>query len=871
MKLPSPKASDLDIPGRRTYNQAMSTTPLKTFAPGMDLPSRLLPLISRFHRELKALPIPSHLYSVDLNPLLIELQPAYRHQPHSHTSLDDFLTLPEHRRLWEEVYLFRVAFLTTLRVLLTSQWSSLYGILPQGSPQDPQGALGFLNAVLENVMGFDPDAFSWLGTPTGSLYGWYLPTPELWSWGLSECNAAPLDLPIGTDFLGPLYEASLPTAGRKRQGQYYTPEIVIDFLLDRVGLQTGLFEADTPPRIYDPATGSAPFLLACARRMIQADSGKTPERMRQNLLQSLHGSEQDLFSTHLAKTSLLLTLARFVKTEKDAKSVLPLSITHTDSLTRVPPETTDDGTFDFVIGNPPYVGEKGNKALFETLLRNVPFWQPYYQARMDYLYFFILLGISKLKDGGRLAFITTRYWLTADGAETLRREILGQCKILEIIDCSELSLFSQATGQHNLMVILEKCDDAPQRNAHHPKWITPRKHETAGFFEQVATHPAQIHGWLDQPQFENPWVRVVTSAQPQRDMQEISSTTSQKLFPPWQWSTNASETAILDHLSQVGTALTELFYDQQGVISGADRLTPTNARLLSLSELPYQLGEGIFCLTEAELTALAPPESEQSLVKPFYKNSDVLPYQVHLADATRQFLLYTTPETSISDHPVLMRHLSRFQPILENKRECRTGKLPWYSLHWPRQAWMLEAEAIVTSRRAAFNSFAIAPAGWFENSDLSLLVPKPETPGSLAYYLGLLNSSLLDFWMAHRGKHKGNLREYYATPLRKIPLMPFEEGGLCREIEAVVLQLMRCQEGLLNMLPRPMRQRNSLKRLLTSQSPDFNQKLSSAASEGMTTYRALQTQLDERVIQRYQLDALCREMVRQWQVKSNSP
>ena len=42
---------------------------------------------------------------------------------------------------------------------------------------------------------------------------------------------------------------------------------------------------------------------------------------------------------------------------------------------------------------------------------------------MDYLYFFIEKGIELLKKDGVLSYITTNYWLRADGANKLRETI----------------------------------------------------------------------------------------------------------------------------------------------------------------------------------------------------------------------------------------------------------------------------------------------------------------------------------------------------------------------------------------------------------------------------------------------------------------
>jgi hypothetical protein len=85
---------------------------------------------------------------------------------------------------------------------------------------------------------------------------------------------------------------------------------------------------------------------------------------------------------------------------------------------------------------------------------------------MDYLYWFIILGLVKLREGGRLGFITTSYWPTADGATHLREFILENALILEIIDFGETRIFEGAPGQHNMVFVLEKCPSTSPNAGH---------------------------------------------------------------------------------------------------------------------------------------------------------------------------------------------------------------------------------------------------------------------------------------------------------------------------------------------------------------------------------------------------------------------
>lgn len=71
--------------------------------------------------------------------------------------------------------------------------------------------------------------------------------------------------------------------------------------------------------------------------------------------------------------------------------------------------------YNIVLGNPPYIGEKNNKDIFESIKKS-EFGKKYYQSKMDYFYFFIEKGIDILEENGVLSYIITNYWLKADSA-----------------------------------------------------------------------------------------------------------------------------------------------------------------------------------------------------------------------------------------------------------------------------------------------------------------------------------------------------------------------------------------------------------------------------------------------------------------------
>jgi len=115
--------------------------------------------------------------------------------------------------------------------------------------------------------------------------------------------------------------------------------------------------------------------------------------------------------------------------------------------------------FDVIIGNPPYLGQNYNAKVFQNLIKNFPFCREYFVGNMDLFYFFIHLGIAKLKPGGILTYITTNYWITKSqktGIKFLKPHILDECFLIQYIDLSRIRVFRDALGQHNCIFSLQK-------------------------------------------------------------------------------------------------------------------------------------------------------------------------------------------------------------------------------------------------------------------------------------------------------------------------------------------------------------------------------------------------------------------------------
>ncbi len=114
----------------------------------------------------------------------------------------------------------------------------------------------------------------------------------------------------------------------------------------------------------------------------------------------------------------------------------------------------ENGGFDIVIGNPPYIGEGKNKDVFLPV-QETSFGKKYYIGKIDFWYFFTSLGIELLKENGTLSYIAPNNWLTTAGGKKMRNHIMKETIIKEFIDFGDYMVFENAS-QQTMVFLLEK-------------------------------------------------------------------------------------------------------------------------------------------------------------------------------------------------------------------------------------------------------------------------------------------------------------------------------------------------------------------------------------------------------------------------------
>ena len=264
---------------------------------------------------------------------------------------------------------------------------------------------------------------------------------------------------------------------RKSQGIYYTPTFVTKYIVQQtVGkyLSEQGYNPSRPLSVLDMACGSGSFLIeafdvidnfvAVQRGHLKQSEVDFNDRARQmEILKScIYGVDKDKQAVEVARLNLLLRGLH-------SREKLPMleNISHGNSLISGTPDdlkeffgvnwkdkdafnwedkfklVADNGGFDIVIGNPPYVNAY-NMSMEDRLFfsDSGKFISPH--KKYDLYVLFIENALKLLREGGRLGFIVPYAVLNQSYAEPLRKYILDTCCIETIIDFSGYRVFQDA-------------------------------------------------------------------------------------------------------------------------------------------------------------------------------------------------------------------------------------------------------------------------------------------------------------------------------------------------------------------------------------------------------------------------------------------
>ena len=534
----------------------------------------------------------------------------------------------------------------------------------------------------------------------------------------------------------------LKPAVRKAGGVYYTPEYIVDYIVKNT---VGKMLQDLPEgkakklRILDPACGSGSFLIRAYDEMLkyyqeqktkkvkpregEKKLGLPEEKLRLSidekksiLIQHIFGVDLDEQAVEVTRLSLMLKMLDGEHGVPAGRGILPMldkNIKCGNSLISgnilelhnyfgedwyiVKPFNWDiefqkimkeEGGFDVVIGNPPYVRQESLGAQFKEYAKN-NFTS--YAGTADLYVYFIEKAHSLLRENGSFGMICSNKFMRANYGKPLRLFLSARTSLIEIVDFGELPVFEKAATFPAIILT---------RN------IKPKKQKF-------------IYAPIKRLDFQS------LAA----DVKNIGNTLDERSLSGDNWTlAKAEEIAIFEKMEKNGIPLGEYLKGKiyRGVLTG--------------------LNEAFVIDRETRNRLIQEDKKSAEIIKPFVVGDDIRKYHINYNE---RYLIFARHGIHIHDYPAIERHLSYFKDRLmsrpkEWKGKQWAGRKPglykWYEIQDTIDyCEEFEKPKIIYPVIAKESRFAFDIEKKYSN-DKTFIIPIDDK-----FLLGILNSKLT--WM----------------------------------------------------------------------------------------------------------------------------
>lgn len=312
---------------------------------------------------------------------------------------------------------------------------------------------------------------------------------------------------LENEIFGFIYENFLKDLyNKENKGQYFTEPAVVDFMIKEIGYTENEIKKRVDEKklsIIDVSCGAGTFLYSAVNKLINTFDDGTEKQSKyiEDLIdKNIFGLDIAEFPLYLAEMNILMrmlplivndeyenpidnklkifktkdSIAEFlgiglgVKTNEQEELFAHLENTALDypsfmreekdleeMLISLQNNSIKRGRFDFVIGNPPYIGynecckqkieftqkikDKEDDSItmgnvYDLNLHSIPNIRKKYAPKPNLYAFFIALGLALLKDEGKMAYIIPQTILTAGDLDVLRYHLAYQTTIEKIIN-----------------------------------------------------------------------------------------------------------------------------------------------------------------------------------------------------------------------------------------------------------------------------------------------------------------------------------------------------------------------------------------------------------------------------------------------------
>ncbi len=445
-------------------------------------------------------------------------------------------------------------------------------------------------------------------------------------------------------------------------------------------------------------------------------------------------------------------------------------------------------TYDYVVGNPPYVRiqnlpdnqKRMLDELYEATTGNYDIYCPFYERGLDWL-----------RDStGELGFITSNQFFVTNYGEGLRNVIRKQSKVQKVCDFRDVPLFDGATNYPAILFLSPESDSKTRKNNEirciRLNGDVDRNEDS--LTDRVMSKVRQHEG---ESGYEGKYVQVFDYPQDDLDNGYWS------FCPP-------EERAVLRKVrqkgeSQVHNVTDAIFHGTQPGWNKTYVVTSVNADRISSSDT----GDTVTIVPRGESKEY---EIETDLLRPWLQGRDVqrwrcewtgqhviLPYRIEKRDDGIEVDVYS-PEYLKENLPKTWDYFKSHEGVLKSREGgMMADREDWYAFTYPKSHHRFEQPKIIGRQFSDYAQFMLDSNGdWYFKGAYGVQL-ESHYQDKTDEICCQLNSKVLDFHFKHIATQKQG--GYYAYRKQYIGESPCfvsekEEFGTLRQASARIAEVL---------------------------------------------------------------------------------